>query len=393
MNALLARPPHPACEATVIVPVRNEEERLPAALAALRNQRFAWERYEVILLLNNCHDHSVAIAQQFQLEHPGFALHLVERDLPSRYANVGTARRLLMDEAARRESGDGVILSTDGDSVVTPNWVSSNMEAIRAGADAVGGAITLCRPEYSRLPDQARQRFLADTKYHRLATLLESQLDPAPHDPWPRHHQHFGASLACRASVYRRAGGLPQVDCLEDVAFIESLGRLDARVRHSLDVQVSTTARSHGRVRTGLSTQLREWQSGSNWLVDSPAFLRHYFTCRAQLRKLWLRQTADVSALARRLRIAPALLAEQILAAPAFGALHASLDLRYRLWTAYPEHLRTVSVQTAVKGLRAAVRQSGSVARGHSRWSPIPGGFESSHAPDLRSLDSRLLWA
>jgi hypothetical protein len=341
MNAFVPLPPNPACEACVIVPVRNEERRLHSALTALYYQRFARQRYEVIVLLNNCRDGSVSVAKNFQSAHPTFALHLVERELPPAYANVGTARRLLMDEAARRLPNHGVILSTDGDSQVAVDWVSNNLEAIRAGADAVGGAIAFSRPEYDHLPASARHLMAADAHYHRLATLLESQVDPDPHDPWPRHHQHFGASLACRASVYRRVGGLPHVDCLEDVAFIESLARLDARVRHSPDVRVSTAPRLHGRVRVGLSSQLREWRSDPDWKVDSAAFLRHYFAYRAQLRKLWERQYS-----------ANTRLLEQIRSARTFGALHAALDLRYRLWKSYPERLRSEPIEIAIQGLR-----------------------------------------
>ncbi len=388
MNAFVPHPPSPACDATVVVPVRNEERRLHAALTALHNQRFDRQRYEVIVLLNNCRDGSVSVAREFQRAHPTFALHLVERELPGAHANVGTARRLLMDEAARRLPRDGVILSTDGDSQVAGDWVSNNLEAIRAGADAVGGAIAFSRPEYDHLPAPARRLIGADAHYHRLATLLESQVDPVPHDPWPRHHQHFGASLACRASIYHRVGGLPHVDCLEDVAFVESLARLDARVRHSPDVRVSTAPRLHGRVRVGLSSQLREWRSGPDWQVDSAVFLRHYFAYRAQLRKLWERQHS-----------ANPRLLEQIRSARTFGALHAALDLRHRLWKSYPERLRTVPIEVAIRGLRRLTRHAvaghpgDSVLHDRSRWCPIPGGFENSHVPDRRSSDNPLLRA
>jgi len=40
---------------------------------------------------------------------------------------------------------------------------------------------------------------------------LEGWLDPDPADPLPRHHQHFGASLAVTVDAYRRAGGLPSM--------------------------------------------------------------------------------------------------------------------------------------------------------------------------------------
>ena len=66
-------PPHPSLELSVVMPVRDEARRLPAALRALASQRdadgtpFDPRRFEIIVLANNCSD----------AEAPGFAHPLV----------------------------------------------------------------------------------------------------------------------------------------------------------------------------------------------------------------------------------------------------------------------------------------------------------------------------
>ena len=159
---------------------------------------------------------------------------------------------------------------------------------MQAGADAVGGRI-LTRAANPACP--VRRCQLLDATYHVLRSQLEHLLDPDEADPWPRHHQHFGASLAVTAAGYRQVGGLPAVPYLEDEALFRALRRHDLRVRHSPQVRVYTSDRQQGRVAVGLSWQLREWagllQHGHEPLVDHPAQLISHWQTRRRLRELW----------------------------------------------------------------------------------------------------------
>ena len=151
-----------------------------------------------------------------------------------------------------------VIASTDADTIVTPTWLADLTREIELGADAVGGRII---PEtYGDAMDSALRRYhLRDVTFQHLIAELESRLDPVAHDPWPRHHQHFGANFGVTVGTYLRVGGIPRVHTLEDMAFFDTLRRSDARVRHSPRVLARTSARRDGRVAMGLSTQLGEW--------------------------------------------------------------------------------------------------------------------------------------
>jgi hypothetical protein len=290
------------CRAVVIIPARNEEEHLPSALDALAVQvdldgvLLPAVSMEALILLNNCTDASSQSVRQWKAQHPDFVLHVIERTLPREMAHVGTARRLLMDTAwsrlRDRDEAISVMLSTDADTLVAPDWVAQNLRAIAQGADAVGGVICLMDGDLEFLPTGARDAYLRDRHYQRLVAELEHWLDPQDGDPWPRHLEHFGASLACTPDIYARAGGLPPVKPLEDVAFVNALRLVGAKLRHDPAVMVSTSARLDGRAEVGLSGQLRLWQEMSEanqpQLVRSCEWLTHRFTHLGHLRKVSL---------------------------------------------------------------------------------------------------------
>lgn len=316
--SLLAEFAHDRCRACVVIPARNEERTLAPTLDALAAQRdgdgrlLPRETYEVVLLLNNCTDRSAEVVRAWQAQNPGFALHSVERVLPGEQAHAGWARRLAMDTAwhrlQRAGAGNAAILSTDADTLVDPGWIAGNLRALDEGADAVGGAIRLEGSELERLSAGVQRAYTRDRQYQRLVAELEDLLDPQVGDPWPRHLEHFGASLACTPQAYAKAGGLPPVKPLEDVAFVDALRRSGARLRHDPAVGVATSARQDGRAEIGLSHQLRLWHSmtkaGMPQRVPSAAALMHRFKTLRSLREIFA--GADVERLrgdwAKRLR-------------------------------------------------------------------------------------------
>ncbi len=327
--------PHPRLQVSVIVPVRNEAHHLINTLEALHNQQnnvglpLNPALYEVLLLTNNCSDRSYEIALRYQQQHPDFSLHIARIVLPPDKANIGTVRRLLMDEAYRRltssDRPNGIIASTDGDTVVDGQWVYQIMLEIEKGNDAVGGRI-LTRPDQSRV----RLYHLRDVMYRTLVAKAEALLDPCLNDPWPRHFQHFGASIAVTCQMYERAGRLPEKPFLEDEAFYKALVRTDAKIRQSPHVKVITSSRMQGRVAVGFSEQLSCWskmQQANQCQVAEPAEavitrlrnrqrLRHYWQTRGQSASLYPLQTV-----ASELFIDPAWLVNKARESRFFGEL------------------------------------------------------------------------
>ena len=342
--ALVAVLPDPSCALCVAIPAYNEEDGIIGTLEALSTQVERSGRpldpacYEVLLLANNCHDATVPLARKFAAAHPAFRLRVIEARLDPPHAHVGAARRLVMDEGCRRllslGKGGGVIASTDGDTRVTPNWVAGILDEVAGGADAVGGRILSSPQEVTNLEPGTRLYYRRDCAYRVLRAAYEHALDPAPHNPWPRHFQYFGASLAVTAETYLAAGGLPVVHCLEDMAFEKALHRLDVRLRHSPQVSVQTSLRSSGRVCVGLSWTLNKWtesaRTGEPLLVESADALRRASLDRRTLREYWqaarsVRGTLSPVTTARALEIDPEWLRGALEASLTFGTLHESV--------------------------------------------------------------------
>lgn len=245
--------------AITAIPVRDEAERIGACLEALGAQAgIAPGSSAVVLLVNNSSDGTIEVVRELA---PRLAvpLRMVERNSPD--ANAGWARRGAMDAAADwlEEAGstDGVILTTDADSRVPPNWIALNLAAIAAGADGVAGQIALDEADEARLPASLRARGLLEETYERLLTELSARIDPERHDPWPTHWSQSGASLAVTLAAYRRVDGMPAIALGDDRAFVSRLRAANLVVRHKPEIVVATSGRLEGRAKGGVADTMR----------------------------------------------------------------------------------------------------------------------------------------
>ena len=375
---LVPEPPDKRLEACVTVPARDEEELLPSALRALAEQKtitgepLDHERYEVILLINNTRDRSRQVAEKFQGLYPTFRLHIVEKHFDKSHSHNGYVRRLLMDEACRRLEMRGgaktAILSTDADSQVTSNWISRNQEELASGAEAVAGRVIILPCEQALLNPATRAIQRYNHLYWRLVSWIEHRFDPESHDPWPRHHQHFGASLALTPQIYRFVGRLPPRRYFEDIALYQALIQHDVRLRHSNRVRALTSARLTGRARFGLSSELKDWQvcgrKGLRVPVECREFLEYLFTTRRQLRKLWTeyRDTGELPArrvreLSRNTGISFSHLITELRAARHFGLLLTRTNFYAMCRDQWPDRLRLARMKYAVDEMQALFRE------------------------------------
>ncbi len=254
--------PSPRLEAVVVVPARDEAERIGACLGALAEQRgVSHEVYEVVVVLDGCRDDTRARALAVASSHDRLRLHLVELGVSG---GVGRARRLGMDLACERlfavDRPLGLIASTDADSVVAGDWLAAQRALAAAGASAIGGSIELDPAEANELSREALQRRGADALM-RLRDVRERGI------PWndqiAEHHQFSGASLALTAAVYRQCGGLPVSAALEDEALERELSNRGIPIHRSRTVRVSTSARTEGRAPRGLAHDLTvtDWRA------------------------------------------------------------------------------------------------------------------------------------
>ena len=256
----------PSSGAIVAIPVRDEEDRIGACLDALLAQTDLSGRLlppdavGIVLLLNNCSDQTAAIARS-RLVSSGTCFALVDVTLPLSQANAGTARRLALDLAAfwleRANRRDGVLLTTDADSRVPPEWLARKLAAIHAGCGAVAGRVTLEPAEEGLLPHALMRRTARENAYERTLLALSARIDPVAHDPWPNHWSASGASYGVTLDAYRAIGGLPYPPSGEDRALADMLLRHDIPIRHDPDIAVVTSARLDGRACGGVADTIR----------------------------------------------------------------------------------------------------------------------------------------
>lgn len=275
----------------VAVPAKDEADRIGACLSALSAQTVAPDAVQ--LLLNNCADGTETVVSLLAPS-LAFDLHMDSLVLPPAVANAGIARRIAMDRAAATAGPDGILLTTDADAVVPPDWIERSLRAINAGIDAVCGRIDIDPVEGARIPDHLVADDALETEYATLLDEIAWELDPDPDDPWPRHTEASGASIAVTVQAFRRAGGIPPVASGEDRALIAALARIDARIRHDPAITVMVSARTEGRAPGGMADTIRRRMIRQDEFADD----RLEFAADAFRRADYRRRTRAASAAA-----------------------------------------------------------------------------------------------
>jgi glucosyl-3-phosphoglycerate synthase len=239
--------PSPALRVSVIVPARNEEDRIAACLQALAAQEgVSSAEYEVLLVLDRCKDATERRAREVASAHPSLALHLL--DGPGE--GSGHARSVGMEAACARLLTTGrpraLIASTDADTVVATDWLDAQLAAVDRGSRAIGGRIELSTDE--DVPASIL-RWHAERGRRRHERLLSDAGQPGKKEHW----QFSGASLALTPAVYRKIGGLEPLASLEDEHLERVLLHYEIPIDRLLSVRVTTSARARGRAERGLS--------------------------------------------------------------------------------------------------------------------------------------------
>ncbi len=275
---------------TVAIPARNEEEVIISCLTALMNQEeIDLRSIKVVFMLNNCTDDTFEAIKSLS-DQLKFPVVMARVNLPLEFQNAGWARKLAMDCAASLTDEKGFIFSTDADSVADNDWIARKRDEFAKGIDAVAGFVTADWSELSKMPEEILKLGALEWEYQGLSAELEAKADPQSHDPWKRHNQNCGASMAVRSKVYRDIGGLPPLPVGEDRALFDAIRKMDGKIRHSLTAHVTASARMVGRASGGMADALR--LRGSNeYLCDdilepANALLHRNFT-RREARKAW----------------------------------------------------------------------------------------------------------
>lgn len=225
---------------SVIVPAHDEEHLIGRCLRAIRRSAdhlhsVAPARADIVVVLDRCLDETQLVARSH-------AVRILAIDAGS----VGAARHAGVSDALTHNSihpRQHWLATTDADSVVPPDWLSTHLELAAVGAEVVTGLVT---------PD------------HELPTLLRHRW-AAAHPVRTGHDHVFGANLGIRGDLYRAIGGFPSVRTGEDRALVDAANAVGARITATDRGIVTTSSRRRARAPEGFA----HWLYGPERRVPS----------------------------------------------------------------------------------------------------------------------------
>lgn len=214
----------------VVIPAHNEEDLMPACLAAVREATRRLHRIAVhlVVVADACTDRTAQRARR------GGA---VVREIQARC--VGAARRTGMCEVLRRtrqvDRGRVWLATTDADTLVPPEWLGQQLHYATGGWEAVVGTVTVA--DWSEhppgLPSVFHQHYRAGSQ--------------------GTHPHVHGANLGFTASAYLAAGGFQPSRTAEDHALVAALTAAERRILRTTKLNVLTSARRQARAPHGFS--------------------------------------------------------------------------------------------------------------------------------------------
>lgn len=236
-----------------VVPARNEEQLLPAALEAISTSlQFAQEVLALTAppktsgcqldtgpwLPQKLETRLTVIADSSTDQTASLASELADEVIVIDSGSAGAARaagllRYHTDYFVAEEDNT-LLMCTDADSMVPREWVLEHLRHLWAGANAIAGTVTV--DDWSSRSHELRRRY--EKSY------AASQ-----------GHVH-GANLGIAAPAYQAVGGFASLRVGEDQNIVNRLRHSGFCVHECLEMPVVTSARSKSRVDAGFADYL-----------------------------------------------------------------------------------------------------------------------------------------
>jgi len=255
----------------VVIPCFNEPD-LIGSLASLWECERPTCAVEIIVVLNSSIDCSPAIRLQNQLtleaaaqwvaEHtdPRFAFHVLHfPQLPAKQAGVGLARKIGMDEAARRFNDvrrpSGVVVCYDADCRCERNYLMAVEEHFRNNPRSPGCSIYFEHPLDGPLEPKA-YRAIALYELH-----LRYYVQALRYAGFPYASHTVGSCMAVRADAYQKQGGMNKRQAGEDFYFLHKIIPLGGFTQLT-DTTVFPSPRASQRVPFGTGKAVGAYLKG-----------------------------------------------------------------------------------------------------------------------------------
>lgn len=217
------------CKQVVIIPAYCEPD-LEKTLNSLVDCDPIQFITEVIIVLNNSaedkeakrfhQDQKKELERKFSKNNKIHFYFILVDDLPVKHAGVGLARKIGMDEAIRRFKEieyDGLLVCFDGDSTVNKNYLMG-LEKYACNAESYN---TICLHFEHDIEHEKDELLKTGIIYYELFLCYYKEALSYCNFPYAFHT--IGSSMATKASVYCKAGGMNKRKAGEDFYFLNKL--------------------------------------------------------------------------------------------------------------------------------------------------------------------------
>ena len=220
---------------------------------------------------------------------------IIAHALPRKWAGVGWARKIGMDEAVRQlvtfHNPDGIIVSFDADSTVLPNYLQAIETAFcnhpLFNFFTIHFEHQFDSQEFNPLIREGIVRYELYMRYFRNAMEWSG---------YPNAIHTVGSSFALKASAYAKQGGMNRRKAGEDFYFLHKLVLL-GQYGNITSTTVFPSSRESDRVPFGTGAAIKKWSEGSselNFTYSLEAFdnLKPLF---AKVSQFWKMEQSEIA--------------------------------------------------------------------------------------------------
>ncbi len=261
----------------IVIPCYNEPDVL-TTLGSLAGCDPPKSSISVLIVINDADDSPEEVVMQnhltlntiseWKLLHPKLFFFLdaiYARALPSKWAGVGYARKIGMDNAVKQlvnnNIADGIIVSLDADSTVSANYLQEIENNFQNNHNYNFFTINFEHPIHTQKhnPDVCEGiiRYELHMRYFKNAMAWSG---------YPHAIYTVGSSFAVKASAYARQGGMNKRKAGEDFYFLHKLVLL-GDYGNICTATVFPAARESDRVPFGTGAAIKKWIQGDLGLM------------------------------------------------------------------------------------------------------------------------------
>ncbi len=281
---LISTPPHSLLNKIITIPVFNEPNFLKV-LSSIKDCKAPKFPAEVIILINHSESTSETIKKQNKKtfietqnwikqnssNQLSFHVFLID-NLNEKYAGVGLARKIAMDEAVKRfskiDQENGIVVSLDADTTVSKNYLFEIENSFLQNPK-----LNVVLPQFDHCSDlesysnntHAILQYELHLRYFKLA--LKST-------GFPYAYHTIGSAFAVSAMAYVKQGGMNKKQGGEDFYFLQKVFQL-GNTKELNNITVYPSARASDRVPFGTGPAVRKIIEDGTFFTYNPVFFNY----------------------------------------------------------------------------------------------------------------------